>query len=262
MANNILPFAEFYLPRRKTERVYMTVFNPVFVDHFYDLMEICYDCVFQQQINPRTGHPYVQNAAISVQSYVPYKDGTESIHISPARNEGDNLLRKYEFIILSGLDKKIEISMYDPLESPAYCSCQVKYHLQPPPVPDPLTGVPLRAKIHHDYYHTMQFSVIQFIPQEQLKSVFKIWMNVPKTPSGKDEAERDFVIRRVRFEIGMRNINDDYIKKTEALGLATHPRAGPGGWGASLFSTRELFQMIIEPVRKEMENELLSSVLT
>jgi len=90
---DILPLSEFYLLKFRDERVHWSSFDPQLVDQFYDLMEICYHCVFQQTINPSTRHPYVQNATISVQTYIPYKYYWKfEVHVSPAYHDGKPLL--------------------------------------------------------------------------------------------------------------------------------------------------------------------------
>ena len=82
-----------YLLKFRDERVHWSSFDPQLVDQFYDLMEICYHGVFQQTINPSTRHPYVQNAAISVQTYIPYKYYWKfEVHVSPAYHDGKPLL--------------------------------------------------------------------------------------------------------------------------------------------------------------------------
>ena len=140
-------------------------------------MEICYQCVFQQTINPSTRHPYVQNATISVQTYIPYKYYWKfEVHVSPAYHDGKPLLHKYKFIIVSGEHKKIEILLSDPTQT----HVEVIYHLQSPTTSDAMSD--------YQVYSTVNFDSRYIFP-EHIKSGFKIWMNIPHDIMGKECSE-------------------------------------------------------------------------
>ena len=248
---NPLP-SNFHLRRNKSERYYFENFSREEVDKFYDLMEICYDCVFIDRINPKTnlpylstGEPYKGDPIISDTTYVPYLLNGE-MNISPLPKLGNS--PRYEFIVKSLQDPCPFIHIH--LQH-SEASVEVVYH--------PFTAHGINQQEWHLVNFCFSFDSSLDNP-EYVNDLFKIWMNIPKFRLRKADIYQQYSRNKRLYIDGMQNIAD-FKLRMQVFSMGYHENLGPRNWVGSMMGVADLTELIGQREVEDMKERLMVSVL-
>lgn len=241
--------SNFDIRRNKAERYYFDGFSREEVNKFYDWMEICYDCIFVDRINPKTNLPYLSThepydnePIICPTTYVPYYINAQ-INITPPQPH------KYEFKVKSEQLPCPFIHIY--LGPSEYDSVQVTYH--------PFTEDRVDLQDWHLVNYCSAFNPSAVDP-EYANDLFKIWMNVPKFRLRKADIYQEYMQNERLYLEGMQNI-ENFRLKIQALSLGYHVNLRPKSWVGEVLSIPEITEFIGQREEEEMKRKLMRSVL-